>query len=213
MCIICTGEIDENLNTLTRLNVSNCESLTSEKLQEILVQCKNLETLDCSFCTYLTSLDLRSNINLTTLSCVYCTSLTSIDLRSSEGVTSKGCVNLKTLYCYNCESLTSLDLRECKNLLESYLFNCSILTFLQYNDLKSIYPCFIGSPWISQNRNFSSNLQSLIKIQRWCKRMRLVKYMKSQEFVEWIYNPNNIGGKYCKKSIQKFLIKPFRIYI
>ena len=104
MCIICTGKIhNENLNTLLELNISFCLDLTSEKLQEILIQCKNLKTLRCNDCTSLTSLDLRNNKNLTTLGCSYCKSLTSLDLRSN--------IKLITLWCFSCTSLTSLDLR------------------------------------------------------------------------------------------------------
>ena len=106
MCIICTGEIyKQNLNTLTELNISYCSNLTSEKLQEILTQCKNL-----------------------------------IELR-----------------CDVCKSLTSL------------------------------------------------NLQNLIKLQRWYRKIVIIKYMKSQQFIEWIYAPNNIGGRLYKKWLLKNL--------
>jgi len=48
MCKICTGEIyKRNLDALRVLDVSYCTDLTSEKLQEILIQCKNLITLSC----------------------------------------------------------------------------------------------------------------------------------------------------------------------
>jgi len=187
MCIICTKEIyKENLNTLIKLNISSCPNLTSEKLQEILIQCKNLEILWCYLCTSLTSLDLRSNINLVILGCSDCSSLTSIDLQSiSEGVTSKGCIKLITLYCSECTSLTSLNLPK------------------EYEGCVDYFNC----PWICQNEDFSSNLQRLIKLQRWYRRILIIKYLKSLEFVEWIYNPSNIGGKSCKKHLKQFLIK------
>ena len=227
MCIICTGEIyKQNLNTLTELNVSECNLLTSEKLQEILIQCKNLETLECSFCTSLTSLDLRNNINLVTLWCSNCISLTSLDLRSSsEGVTSKGCINLTVLWCYNCTSLTSLDLWSNINLEELWCSFCTSLTSLDLRnninlkelmcsycksltslDLPKEYDGYIGCskcPWITQNEDFSSNLQRLIKIQRWYRKLLIIKYMKSKQFVEWIYAPNNIGGKCHKLKLLK----------
>jgi len=225
MCIICTGEIyKQNLNTLTELKVSNCPNLTSEKLQEILNRCKNLEILYCHHCISLTSLDLRSNINLIELYCpsctsltslrsnihlieLYCyscTSLTSLDLRSSsEGVTSKGCINLVELRCDNCTSLTSLDLRNNINLVELRCNNCTSLTSL---DLPKGYHGHINRskcPWITQNKYFSNNLQKLLKIQRWYRRILIIKYMKSKQFIEWIYNPNNIGGKYHKLKLLK----------
>ena len=136
MCIICTGEIyKQNLNILTLLDVSSCPNLTSEKLQEILIQCKNLETLWCNDCTSLTSLDLRNNIEI------------------------------------------------------------------KYKSIHYSSKC----PWISQNEGFSSNLQRLIKLQRWCRRILLIKYLKSKQFIEWIYNPSNIGGRLYKKWLFKNL--------
>jgi len=259
MCIICTEEIyKENLYTLTDLNVANCSNLTSEKLQEVLIQCKNLIKLDCHYCTSLTSLDLQSNINLSVVLCNNCPYLTSLDLwSSSEGVTSKGCINLKELYCYNCPFLTSLDLRNnsegvtsfgCINLKILWCFcctsltsldlrnninlttlwcfyctsltsldlrnninlttlNCSSCTSLTNLDLKGFYDYIDHSkcPWICQNEEFPSNLQRLIKIQKWYKRILIIKYMKSREFIEWIYNPSNIGGRLYKKWLLKNL--------
>ena len=175
MCIICTKEIyKQNLDTLQKLDVSFCSNLTSEKLQEVLIQCKNLKELRCYCCTSLTSLDLRNNINLSLLSCSRCTSLTSLDLREN--------IKLTILWCRSCISLTSVDLHI---ELDYKYINC-------YN-----------SPWISQNEYFSSNLQKLLKIQRWYRRILIIKYMKSKQFIEWIYNPNNIGGKYHKLKLLK----------
>jgi len=251
MCMICTGEIyKEDLNTLVELDVSYCPNLTSEKLQEILIQCKNLKELHCDNCTSLTSLDLRDNINLTELYCSectsltnldlrnninleilqcfscksltsldlrsninlkmllcsYCTSLTSIDLRSySEGVTSFGCVNLITFGCSYCTSLTSLDLRSNINLIELDCFYCTSLTSL---DLPKEYDGYMdrsNCPWIIQNTEFSNNLQRLIKLQRWYRKLVLIKYMKSKQFIEWVYAPNNIGGSLYKKWLLKNL--------
>ena len=197
MCIICTKKInDKNLYTLTELNVSCCSNLTSEKLQKILIQCKNLKELGCNSCTSLTSLDLRSNIKLTRLWCNNCTSLTSLDLHS---------VNLTILWCYNCRSLTNLDLRKNKYLTTLWCYNCTSLTSL---DLPKGYHGYIDCsdcPWITQNKEFSSNLQRLIIIQKWYRKLLIIKYMKSQEFIEWIYSPNNIGGRLYKKWLLKNL--------
>jgi len=50
-------------------------------------------------------------------------------------------------------------------------------------------------------------LQRLIKIQKWYRKLLIIKYMKSQEFIEWFYNPSNIGGKYHKlKLLKEFII-------
>jgi len=252
MCIICTEEIYRTeLSFLAKLNVSYCSNLTSQKLQEVLIQCKNLKilscyncisltsldlrnninltelycydcpslisldlrnninltTLWCFYCKSLTSLDLRNNINLTTLWCYYCKSLTSLDLRSSSGgVTSEGCVNLIHLMCNNCTSLTSLDLRSNINLTTLWCFSCTSLTSLDLrNNFKLDYKYinYCNCPWITQNEYFSSNLQRLIRIQKWYRRILIIKYMKSKQFIEWIYNPSNIGGKCHKLKLLK----------
>jgi len=59
--------------------------------------------------------------------------------------------------------------------------------------------------WISLNEDFSNNLQNLIKIQKWYRKLLLIKYLKSQEFIEWIYSPDNIGGRLYKKWLLKNL--------
>jgi len=253
MCIICTGEIyKEDLNTLTDLNVSECNLLTSEKLQEILIQCKNLKALYCYYCASLTSLNLQNNKNLEILYCYNCSSLTSLDLRSSsEGVTSKGCINLVTLWCFYCTSLTSLDLWSNINLEELWCSFCTSLTSLDLQsniNLKILYCNFCNSltsldlrnnknlvtlvcsscksltslnlpkeckgfinqykcPWIIQNEEFSSNLQRLIKLQKWYRKLLIIKYLKSLEFIEWVYSPNNIGGRLYKIKLLKDLTK------
>ena len=222
MCKICTGKIhNENLYTLTELNVVNCSNLTSEKLQEVLIQCKNLETLWCFNCPSLTSLDLRNNINLKELYCNNCTSLISLDLRNNINLIQLECsncksltslnlqnnINLTILWCLSCKSLTSLDLRNNINLKKLGCSYCISLTSL---DLPKKYKGCINHSdcyWIIQNKYFSINLQRLIRIQRWYRRTLIIKYMKSQEFIEWIYNPSNIGGRLYKIKLSKeFLI-------
>ena len=116
---------------------------------------------------------------MATLWCSHFTSLTSLDLRSN--------INLTELWCSSCTSLTSLDLR---NNIE-----------IKYKSIHYSSKC----PWISQNEGFSSNLQRLIKLQRWCRRILLIKYLKSKQFIEWIYNPSNIGGRLYKKWLFKNL--------
>jgi len=259
MCIICTGTIyKQNLE----LNVSNCPNLTSEKLQEVLIQCKNLIILDCSYCTSLTSLDLRSNINLNTLWCFNCTSLTSLDLRNNINLAALECydcssltsldlrsnINLNTLWCSKCTSLTSLDLQNNKYLTILGCNNCTSLTSMDLrnnikletldcasctsltsldlrNNIKlEVLDCYSCTsltsldlpkgydyidcsdcPWITQNKDFSNNLQRLIRIQRYYRKLVIIKYMKSQEFIEWVYSPTNIGGRLYKKWLLKNL--------
>jgi len=218
MCIICTGEIyEENFKCLQVLDISHCKIITSEKLQEILIQCKNLEKLRCKYCFSLTSLDLRDNKILTTLLCRDCTQLVSLFIPP----------NLRELSFFNTlvenvdfshsrslthlapnESVKSLDLSNCKNLYHLDVSYCRFLTNILLNRVPLDLPSY-DCPWISQNDCFSSNLQSLIKLQKWYRRLLIIKYMKSQEFIEWVYAPDNIGGRFHKLK----LIKEFKIEI
>jgi len=176
MCIICTEDIyDKIVDTLQVLNVSDCESLTSEKLQEILNKCKNLEELFCINCPCLTTLDVTNNKKLLKFA------------------------------CWNTQ-ITSLNLQENKNLREILCVGCAKLISLKLNVNKFVYENYQGCPWICQNEEFLSNLQKLIRIQKWYKRMLIIKYMKSREFIEWFYNPNNTGGKCHKLKLLKEFI-------
>jgi len=219
MCIICTGEIYSTDLDLIRIDTWCCQTVTSKKLHEVLYQCKNLEVLKCQNCKSLTCLDLSKNKYLKEVICDNCPSLISINLEENK--------NLQTLYCFCCISLTSIDLykndklvlfgcsgsksltcinlQECKNLEMLYCSFCRILTSLSIHHSEIERKSYHGTPWITQNEDFSNNLQRLIKIQKWYRRTLIIKYMKSQEFIEWIYNPSNIGGRLYKKWLLKNL--------
>jgi len=219
MCIICRGNIyNEKLDILQRLDVSNCRNLTSEFLQRVLVRCKMLVKLDCTNCTSLVTIDLRENKHFKYLTCYNCISLTNINLEKCEYLNKLQCnfciklssLNLrenkilKTLTYSHCTSLTSLDLRENKKIKILFGIFCNSLTSL--NLLKEYkHIDYSDCPWISQNEDFINNLQRLIKIQRWYRKLLLIKYMKSREFIEWVYSPTNIGGRLYKKWLLKNL--------
>jgi len=230
MCIICknnrskcfrfTSLFYNPYKNIEVLDVSNCTKLTSEILHSILNQCTSLKILCCSGCKSLTCLNLKENKNIETLHCSNCRSLVSIDLQDNKDLTilyCSGCIslisldlqenkNLEEFWCYNCSSLIFISLLECKNLKQLLCNNCTSLTcILSYKKIKLEYKDFNNCPWICQNKDFSTNLQRLIKIQKWYRKLLLIKYMKSQEFVEWIYSPNNIGGCLYKKWLLKNL--------
>jgi len=202
MCIICTGEIyNENFDILQELHIMLCLKITSEKLQEILFQCKQLKVLSCYWCMSITSLDLRENKNLKIVGCTTCESLTSINLQEN--------INLETLSCPNCISLTNLDVQKCNKLKQLFCHGCRSLTILKYTivQYENVNIVLNNCTWIFQCPGFPSNLQNLIKLQRWYRRILIIKYLKSQEFIEWIYNPNNIGGRLHKvKLLKEFCI-------
>lgn len=64
-------------------------------------------------------------------------------------------------------------------------------------------------PWIGRDR--LENIKKLIQIQRYVKKNLkhwiFKRWIKSKEGVEWLYHPDNIGGKCVKKQLEKQLEK------
>jgi len=221
MCKICTGEIKNDTMNIT---IFRCKEITSEKLQLFLNKCTRLQKLQCHLCPLITCITIPSTIYKT----LQCISLWEIPVTFID--TSK-CINLTDFIAVDSQ-LISIDLRKNKkiefiNLSQSsslksinltgivgfsyitflHCDNCRLLTSLLMNDEYYQYINYSKCPWITQNKDFSSNLQNLVKLQRWYRKLVIIKYMKSQEFIEWIYSPNNIGGKCCKKKLLDELTK------
>ena len=117
-----------NCDTLQTIKVSGKSSYDAVSTVEnmIFVNCTALQTLYCSGCTGLTSLDLAANTALQTLDCHNCTGFTSLDLAANTA--------LQTLECNNCTGLTSLDLSANTEL--TYL-GCGYCTGLTSLDLSA----------------------------------------------------------------------------
>ena len=150
--------------------------------------------LDCSGCTSLTSLPPLPNV--TSLSCNGCTSLTSLP----------AIPNVAILGCYGCTSLTSIPAMPNMTYLDCY--GCTSLTSLpKIHNMTRLY-CD-GCPWLdhSSNPKYLNNISRLSCLQRWYRRMLWCRYLKSREFIEWCYHPDNIGGKQAKKTITVFTEK------
>ena len=65
-------------------------------------------------------------------------------------------------------------------------------------------------PWVPyKNHKFEYNIKRLIILQRWFKKYFKIKvaqrYIKTKEFNEWFYSPNNFGGYKHKLRMTKFL--------
>jgi hypothetical protein len=139
----------------------------------------NLTSLYCRDCMLLTSIP-DTLVNLELLDCSYCPLLTSIPSTF---------VNLFFLDCGDCPLLTSIP-----------------STFVS----ASTWVIDDNSPWINK-KSKDDNMGKLITLQLFVK--KYVKYrifsnwIKSREGVEWIYHPDNIGGKMAKRDIEKFITK------
>ena len=80
--------------------------------------------------------------------------------------------------------------------------SCPKLTIIPDNIIDYNY---YNSPWISESK--TRNIQKLITLQHFVKNnikyWRFSRWIKSREFNEWIYHPDNIGGKMAKREIEK----------
>jgi hypothetical protein len=172
-----------------------------------------LKYLTCSDCTSLVSMP-KDLISLIYIYCNGCTSLTSILNRDLLG--------LKILYCNGCTSLTSL-LNESKDeykeetkwrssLVEIECINCPSLTSIPECNFSTGTVNCTGCPWwplVVHNPDYNSNISKLVYLQKFCKRNQkyfiFKRWIESREFAEWIYSPDQIGGKLSKKQISNSL--------
>jgi len=93
--------------------------------------------------------------------------------------------NLGELWCIDCTSLT--DVPEFSTLHEFHSWNC---------------------PWIkNRNSSFESNVEKLKYLQRFCRNNLRYwifrRWIKTREFAEWFYSPNQIGGRIAKNCLRK----------
>ena len=193
MCIVCDSKIENNgyqkLQGLEILDCSGCPLLTS------VPEIKGLKKLYCYSCPKLTS--IPEIIGLKELVCYSCPNLTSIP--HIQG--------LKELYCYDCQKLTFISNIQGLKILNCS--NCPLLTFIPIiKGLEWLY-CY-HCPWIpTQNNEYKSNIEKLTTIQQWTRKWlrftRLRNFIRSREFVEWYYHPDNRGGIISKQMISQEL--------
>lgn len=62
------------------------------------------------------------------------------------------------------------------------------------------------SPWIHPKER-KKNIKKLKKLQKFIKKMliywRFKRWINSKEGIEWIYDPQNIGGIYAKRDLER----------
>jgi uncharacterized paraquat-inducible protein A len=116
---------------------------------------------------------------------------------------------LKELYCSNCPLLTEIP--NIQGLVKLRCNNCPLLAEIpNINGLKELY-CR-GCYWLNvRNLNYASNISKLIVLQRFVKKYFKLwvckRYIKSREFKEWFYHPDNFGGYKHKLRMYKSIKK------
>jgi hypothetical protein len=214
MCVICKNE---RVNSDKELNCSNCSLITcippSHSCDDTFINLKrldcydclslinvsysliNLNCLNCFNCPLLTSIP-NTLVNLIILECSYCPLLTSIP---------NTLVNLGELNCCYCPLLTNIP-NTLVNLIYLDCRSSSLITSIS-NNIK--YLECENCPWIDKYVR-RDNIRKLITLQRFVKRNLkywiFSRWIKSRGGVEWIYHPDNIGGKIAKKRIEKMFI-------
>ena len=131
------------------------------------------------------------------LNCSYCPRVTSVP--NIQG--------LKELDCWNCPLLTYIP--NIQGLETLYCSRCPNLTSIPHIQGLEKFYCW-GCPWIpNENDEYKSNIEKLTIIQQWSRKWlrftRLRNFIKSREFVEWYYHPDNRGGIISKQMISQEL--------
>ena len=213
MCLICEGRINKigkvieccalvrELPVIPGLKKIWCSGCTG--LTEIPV-IPDLEILICRGCTNLTKIPVIPGLK--NLICRGCTALTEIPV--IPGLRILACTDcpllteipyilgLKELHCDNCISLLSIPYTK-----DRYNFR-----FLPERDRNNMnISC--KSPFLSQNPN--NKILQGIKLQKWIKNnfryFVFQRWINSVEGKEWIYHPDNIGGRIEKSKMLKTL--------
>jgi hypothetical protein len=187
--------IPNTLVNLTRFYIDGCPLLTS--IPNIFV---NLTHLSIKNCPLLTSIP-DTLINLTELDCSGCPLLTNIP---------NTLINLTELDCSGCPLLTNIP-NTLVNLKSLRCLNCPLL-FISDDSLENLIHLYCNdkSNWIYPPKK-DNNINKLITLQRFVrsniKYWIFSRWIKSRKGVEWIYHPDNIGGKMAKKEIERIIIK------
>jgi hypothetical protein len=87
---------------------------------------------------------------------------------------------------------------------------CRMLTSIPHiNSLKKLD--YFDCPWINRGGNpkYKNNINKLITLQRFCKKnykyFVFKRWVKSQEFNEWFYAPENVGGIKHKQMMERVI--------
>jgi len=146
-----------------------------------------LFTLYCDECTSL--IRIPALPNLTVLDCSHCP-ITEVPVFPK----------LVSFSCEECTGITkipllpkliSLSCYACTNLIE--ISTPPNISFLNRN----------GCAWLEND-----NIEKLKRLQRFCRNnlgyWRFRRWIKTKEFAEWFYDPEQWGGRASKRNIEKF---------
>jgi hypothetical protein len=118
--------------------------------------------------------------------------------------------NLVKLTCENCPNLTEIIIPKNSQLMDVQLHECRILTNISEKPCDALM-IFHGCPWLKGSTGHTQNLTRLRLLQNFFRKSlvhkRFSRWIKSQEFTEWFYHPDNFGGYKTKLSISRFLNK------
>jgi hypothetical protein len=110
---------------------------------------------------------------------------------------------LEILCCGNCPMLTSIP-----NIIGlRHLDCCKCSNITSIPNIATIW-CF-ECPWLnhSQNPDYENNIKKLLLLQRFYKKnfkyFVFKRWIKSKEFKEWFYSPENVGGRKHKRIMEK----------
>jgi len=199
MCIVCYTNIKELL-PLEEIHCRHC--IVIQQIPQDLI---NLEILYFFNCPMLLNLSSYFSFNLQELYYENCNTITEIT----------NLYNLEILTCIDCSNLKKIT--DVFNLKSLVCQNCPLLSELC--DVKLIRFKCISTPWLYHpDNNFITNYKKLKLIQLWIKRnlkhFIFKRWIKSKEGIQWIYHPNNIGGRMSKKLIDTYIkvITPIGTY-
>jgi len=134
---------------------------------------------------------------------------------------------LTRLDCSGCRSLLKIPQLYIKNKYSELIYlNINLEGSDQYGQNKiimmmdednNIISRFIVNrcPWLNYtqkgNNYFINNLSKLKILQNWYRKnikfWRFKRWMLRKDIIEWLYNPNNIGGKIVKHNIMQSFTK------
>ena len=128
------------------------------------------------------------------LYCSGCTGLTEIPVIPG----------LKCLYCSECPLLTKIPV--ISGLKKILCSECPLLTSIPIIPGLKVLNCS-ECPWLPQNP--SNKIYQGLKLQSWIKNnfryFVFQRWIKSNEGKEFLYHPNNIGGRIEKSKMRKTL--------
>jgi len=187
-------------STLINLRTLTCSKIPN--LMELPTTLSNLRYLDCDKTNIVTIPSTFTKLD--TLFCKKCPYIMEI---------SSTFINLQYLFCDRTnitkipKSLTSI-----KQIMCSY---CPRLIEIPDNNFMWLGLTITGSPWVNHRDSNSvdliANVEKLKILQKWVKRnLRFwifKRWIKSEEGVKWLYNPDRIGGKISKLDIKQSITK------